>query len=413
MAFDKFFSAVTQGGSASGLTANLLFSSIDLPGSADLTSLSAEAESIVKFVRYRLGESAITTQIRSPQIYSAFEEANIEYAAFINSYQIKSNITQYYGLSRDFTNNDLTNKFGYGTLDYMKRLAQPFTSEARPAVGGTAPLRKAKISTNALQQEYNIYTDVVDTTTNLQLGTYLDSLSASRNAQLRDRVEFTHVYHYSPTTLYRFYDPYSSINLLSQDFQFESFNVETVFYVLPLWTDILRAQQLELSDRVRRSNYSWNMVGNTLRIYPPPTKTYTMYLDYRLREDPFNPGSSLSGDSSVTGISNLSNVPVTDIEYRSINSVGRRWIRQYTLAICMEIEGRIRSKYSSIPIPGSESISLDGPDLIQSGKEKQDQLKEELKELLESLTKTEVLRREQEAITQIFASVPSGAFLLG
>ena len=50
-----------------------------------------------------------------------------------------------------------------------------------------------------------------------------------------------------------------------------------------------------------------------------------------------------------------------------------------------EILGQVRSKFGSIPIP-NDSVTLNGPDLISQAREEQQNLKEELKELLDQLT---------------------------
>ena len=40
--------------------------------------------------------------------------------------------------------------------------------------------------------------------------------------------------------------------------------------------------------------------------------------------------------------------------YNQINDPGKQWIRKYTLALSKELLGGIRSKYSTVPIPGGE-----------------------------------------------------------
>jgi hypothetical protein len=51
-----------------------------------------------------------------------------------------------------------------------------------------------------------------------------------------------------------------------------------------------------------------------------------------------------------------------ELIYSNINHVGKRWIQKYTFALVKEMLGAVRSKFSSIPIPGSD-ITLDGSDL--------------------------------------------------
>ena len=74
-----------------------------------------------------------------------------------------------------------------------------------------------------------------------------------------------------------------------------------------------------------------------------------------------------------------------NLDYNKINSIGRQWIRQYTLALSMETLGRVRSKFGSIPVPGSD-VSLDGKDLISEGRSDKEKLVTSLKEMLETLT---------------------------
>ena len=114
------------------------------------------------------------------------------------------------------------------------------------------------------------------------------------------------------------------------------------------------------------------------------------------------------GDPSITGISSIHNVPTTDIDYMNLNSSGKRWVRQYTLAICMETLGRIRRKFSSVPIPNNE-ITLDGDALVQEGLEKQQELKDELKETLEAANNVELMKADAEiaqAVSDQYANIP-------
>ena len=57
--------------------------------------------------------------------------------------------------------------------------------------------------------------------------------------------------------------------------------------------------------------------------------------------------------------------------------------------------GLIRGKYTSIPIPGAEA-TLNGTDLVTQGREDRTALIEELKTLLQSMTRKDQLTQEQE-----------------
>jgi hypothetical protein len=106
--------------------------------------------------------------------------------------------------------------------------------------------------------------------------------------------------------------------------------------------------------------------------------------------DPLNPSFS---DSTVNGVSNPSQVPFTNVNFSAINQMGRQWIRQYTLALCMELLGIIRTKMKRIPIPGAD-LELNGPELMQQGREDKTKLRDQLRDLLSSLTYDKLLEIE-------------------
>ena len=100
-----------------------------------------------------------------------------------------------------------------------------------------------------------------------------------------------------------------------------------------------------------------------MRIFPIPTESSSVYVDYVLTEDRDNPlRTRYSGSSDDTVVSDYSNVNYDFMVYSNINDVGKQWIRKYTLALSKELLGIIRSKYGNIPIPNAE-VSLDGDTL--------------------------------------------------
>ena len=388
MAFDNFFTTLSQTAVNSDYRGVFATSASTVSLSANLSSLSAEGADIVKWIRYRMGEPKIVAEIDNVQIFSAFEESNIEYGATINRYQATNWLSNIYGLNRDFSSQNLTDKLPHNTLDYLMRLAAPFASEAN--VGGYQNERRAYCSFASTDQEKNLLTDFTDVSADTSVLSYITTLSAA-NIQVR------RVYHGPPATVYRYYDPYSSANVLSQEMNYESFSTESLFYVMPIYADVLRAGMLETNDTVRRSTFSYQVVGPKLRLYPQPVNTVRVYIDYTTEMDPYNPDfkNPEIGDPSITGITSIHNVPFSDINYKNINSTGKRWIRQYTLAISMETLGRIRRKYASIPIPNGE-VNLDGDALVGEGQEKQMALMDELKSDLEKVNNVELARGDAE-----------------
>jgi len=166
---------------------------------------------------------------------------------------------------------------------------------------------------------------------------------------------------------------------------------------------------LGMSQRVRRSNFSYKVMGTKLRVYPTPSvnsgSTKELYIRVGYNPDPMSPAFT---DNTIEGVSNLSNIPFGNLIYGRINSIGRQWARQYTLALSKELLGLIRSKFGSIPIPGAE-LTLNGADLIAQGREEQTELKTEIKEMLETMTYSAMLEDEAAAaenLTRILKMIP-------
>lgn len=311
-------------------------------------------------------------------------------------------------------------KFPRETLEYLLRRAEPYASEA--FVGGVSNSLRGYIPLTQDKQDYNIYEDMIipDGTNELTLSSfngdpaqkslfnpaYKDKLLPTATAT---KIKINEVFHFSPQAAYRFFDTTSAINYLNNQFSFESFTPETVFYVLPVFEDLLRAGQLDISNRVRRSNYSYRVQGQELRIFPRPTQSNPMnlFVKFSFPQDPFKPNLPYD-DDSIEGVSNLSNVPFDNVSYSGINQMSRQWIRQYTLALCKETLGLIRSKFSSVPIPGSD-VQLNGSDLISQGREDRQRLAESLSETLDKLTYQKLLETDaaqSESMMNILKRVP-------
>jgi hypothetical protein len=216
------------------------------------------------------------------------------------------------------------------------------------------------------------------------------------------------VFHFSPQAAYRFFDTTSAINYLNNAFSFESFTPETIFYVLPVFEDVLRAGMLDLSNRVRRSNYSYRVIGTKIRIFPTPTLNQTpnkLWIRIRYFSNPLGPDYT---DETINGVSNISNIPFGNITYSKVNSIGAQWIRQYTLALCMEQLGLIRSKFGTLPVPGG-TVTLNGSDLLGKGREDKKELVTKLREMLDTMTYDKLLETSAtraENLTKQLSKIP-------
>ena len=109
------------------------------------------------------------------------------------------------------------------------------------------------------------------------------------------------------------------------------------------------------------------------------------------RENPLF--TEYSGAADV--VSDFSNVPYDNMEYKFINDVGKQWIRKYGLALSKELLGIIRSKYGTIPIPNAET-TLDGETLRSEAQTEKEQLITELREMLEQTSRKALLEADKD-----------------
>jgi len=340
----------------------------------DDTEFQSDADKMVTFVKRKLGDDILSVELTKKQIFACFEESFFTYGQIVNEYQARSQLSTFLGTATGSMSGS-EQKFPRETLQFLERQAEPYAFEA--GVGGSYNSISGSIALEAGQQDYDIYKSLKDADGNLLYSSSLNTYSSKMKIQ--------EVFHFNPQAAYRFFDTTSAINYLNNEFSFESFTPETIFYVLPVFEDILRAGQMDVSHRVRRSNYSYKVIGTKIRIYPMPTGNQTnknLWIRVAFAPDPLNPSF---GDGTINGVSNLSNVPFGDLNYSRVNSIGKQWSRQYTLALCKELLGLVRSKFKTIPIPNTD-IQLDGDNLISQGREDKKELLDKLREMLESLT---------------------------
>lgn len=399
----------------------------------DDNHFQAEANSVVTFVKRKLGDDILSVELTNKQIWANLEEATLEYSKFINEHQSESYMSNIMGISTGSLEDNgklvgphgKEQQFPRETLEYLVRRAEPYAEQA--GSGRVFNTVSGSIALEQGRQDYDIYTEFKTLNSSGDLVTLFSDEYLSNGADGRldgdgnqipenttrltnaekGKLRIYEVFHFSPQAAYRFFDTTSAINYLNNQFAFESFTPETVFYVLPVFEDILRAGQLDISNRIRRSNYSYKINGTKIRIFPAPTQSNPQNLFLRVGF-PSNPFITPFDDSTITGVSNISNIPFGNIPYKQLNSMARQWIRQYCLALSRETLGLVRSKFSSVPIPGTD-LTMNGADLVSQGREDQEKLKTTLKETLEKMTYQKLLEadnNQSEQMMNILKRIP-------
>jgi len=372
----------------SGSTAGSFISGSSTPfGIYDSDSeFRTDAPKTATWVAKRLGYPIINIELDNEQIFTCFEESTSEYSAQVNQFNLRNNLDILRGQKKE--------SFG-GRANYSQtlvdgsylpttvRMSQQYGTLA--GVGGNTSIKKAYIELTPGKQKYDLMANAIDTETSSSFATLYTSGST---------VDVTRVFYEATPAIARFFDPYSvgaqgTLNLMSE-LGFGNFSPAAQFLMMPLYEDVLRMQQIEFNDHIRKSAHTFNIVDNKLEIFPIPTDVLTkIYFEYISRDEFEHDSQTIQSDS----LSDYSDIPYNFIQYSNINDVGKQWIRKYTLALSKELLGAIREKYSTIPIPDGE-VSLDGAALRAEAQVEKDELVKQLRENLEEMSRKNVMENK-------------------
>jgi len=369
---------------------------LDEPTPASLTAsvgyFEYDCEKSAEWAAKRLGYPIIDIEMIDVNFYACFEEAVNEYGAQVNQFNIRNNLLNLQGLSTA-DNPNITGKNVTGTgLPYIIQLSKGYGSEV--GVGGYVEIKKAPVQLSASVQTYDLQKII---------GEDIESGS---------RVEIRRVFHYPPPAFARIYDPFSmtgmSYSNVLNEMGFAGYSPATQFLMTPIFEDLLRGQAIEFNDMVRKSAYSFEVANNKLKIFPIPTHDHKIHIEYVVEKDKLSNASTFSSGSNYDVVSDYSNVPYQNVTYFKLNAVGKQWVKKYYLALCKELLGAIRQKYSTVPIPGGE-VTLDGAELRSEASTEKEALIAQLRENLEATSRKaqmEAKADETEKMTSIMKTVP-------
>tara|TARA_B100000965_G_scaffold401245_1_gene424678 strand:- start:1079 stop:2257 length:1179 start_codon:yes stop_codon:yes gene_type:complete len=360
-------------------------------------AFASESINVTKWVARRLGHPVMQLEFDSGSIYAMFEESVSEYSTHINNYNIRNWMWNSYAADTKST----ASLMGTGSFEPVTaHMGSAFVLSDQYGeainVGGDVPLYSGSVTLVNSQSVYDLDTAVPDD-------------------HLTNRIEVQRVFNYGPAAITRFYDPFAGSfeqRQMLDAFGFGNVAPAVSFIMRPISYDIARAQAIETNDKVRKSNYSFELVNNQLRVFPIPLSSDAgakIYFQYKLREDITNTTKTFTTGS----VTDPSNVPHKFLTYNEINAPGRQWIRKFTLALSKELLGIIRSKYQSLPLPNGD-VNMDGEQLKQEGREEKTQLLEELQTFLESVSLTQKAQNEAEeaeATSRVLARSPLGIYI--
>ena len=336
------------------------------------------ASAQVAYTYKRLGGDVLDIELKAENVYNHYEEACLEYSYIVNLHQARNTLGSALGGdtgSFDHQGNisgteNKSLKYPNFLFDYAFRVADSFSTEA--VVGGTERIYSASFDRVADQQDYDLQTIVSES----QSGAAWDGMD-------NKRIKIRQVYYVSPRQMWRFYGYYGGLNVVGDFYNYGMYADDTTFNVIPVWQNKLQAMAYEDHLYTRTSHYSYEIIDNRLRLYPPPDSVSPEKFWFRFTVQDHDPFATGSYDTGTNGINNLNTLPFENLPFENINSMGQQWIRKFSLALSKETLGQIRGKFgNSVPIPG-DNVNLNATELLSQAAAEQTALREELNKQLD------------------------------
>ena len=348
------------------------------------STFQGDAVKVAKFVGTRLGYPLMDVELQQAQMYACFEEAVTTYGNEVFQYKIREN---YLNLEGSTTGSSMNNQLTDPTLNRIIQISKHYGTEA--GVGGNVTRYTGSIALSQNKQNYDLDQWAVD-----------EGITGS--------IEVRKLFYEAPPAIQRYFDPYAGtgtgVQSLMSAFNFGSFSPGVNFMLMPTSFDILKTQAIEFNDQVRKSAFSFELVNNQLKLFPIPGSSGSLHFEYYKEIDK----GQINYDNSTNKITNVAEVPYSNPTYSHINSVGRQWIFNYTLALAKEVLGYVRGKYQTVPVPGSEA-TLNQADLLTDARAEKTALLTQLRDMLNATgrgAQLEAQAKEAEDVQNTLKSIP-------
>ena len=353
----------------------------------------SDADKFAIFASRRLGYPLVEIELQDLNFYAALEEAITTYGNEVYAYQIAENLLTLQGAPTTIPagNNQLVQP----NLSNVILLSNQYGTEA--GVGGTVTWHTGSIPLIPDVQNYD--------------------MKVWAEAQgIQGRIEIKRIFYEASPAITRYFDPYAGTGTgmmqMLDSFGWGSYSPAINFMLMPINYDLQKIQAIELNDQIRKSQYTFELVNNMLRIFPIPRGggIRELHFEYMILSEANYPYVDTQGQDIIT---NASNVPYDNPVYSQINSIGRSWVFEYALAIVKEILGYVRGKYTTVPIPGAE-VTLNQGDLIAAATSEKTALIERLRAYFDTTSRKTLLENKAaEAASQksILGDVPMVIFI--
>jgi len=351
------------------------------------TDFQIDAVKVAKFCAIRLGYPIENVELDSGSFFTAFEMATTVYGNELYAFLVRENLINFEGMDLNAAPSTFQNAVITPNFSNIIRVSEQYGSEA--GSGGNVNWYSGSIIMTASKQEYDLDEWAQD-----------QGISGSE-------LEVKRIFYQGvPASADYYYNGGIGIGAGWNSFfgglgGVAGYGIGNNFFVTPLSYTVQAIQEVELAEDILVGAYSFELINNKLKIFPVPGEAddgLNFWFEYVVKSERFTDSITTGSGAAGSGyISNVSNMPYNNPVYAQINSIGRSWIFEYTLAQTKEMLGYVRNKYSQIPIPGA-AVTLNGGDLIAAATSEKTALIDRLRAYFdETSRKARLERRKDEA----------------
>jgi hypothetical protein len=244
----------------------------------------SDADKFAKFAAQRMGYPLVEIELQDINFYTALEDAVTTYGNELYAYQVADNLLTFQGNS--LTIEAPNNKMVQETLANVVVLSNQYGTEA--GVGGKITYYSGSIRLNAGQQEYDMNEWAIS-----------QSISGG--------IEIKRIYYEAPPAIMRYFDPYAGTGTgmmsMLDSFGWGSYSPAINFMLMPINYDLQKIQAIEFNDQIRKSQYTFELVNNQLKIFPIPIVHYQeLWFQYVKLEETRQPYADISGSVITTAM---------------------------------------------------------------------------------------------------------------
>ena len=364
-----------------------------------------DANRVANFCALRLGYPIENVELQDINFWAGFEEATTIYGNELYAFQTRDNYLSLEGAS---TNVNVNTDIITPSMANIVRISQQYGEEA--GAGGNVTWYKGQLELQRGVQRY-------------------DLTKWAEDENIVGGIEIKNVFYQPPPAVSQLYSTtlmtgqgglggVPAAGLYGFGYGFAN------YLMMPTSFNMQNIQAIEMQNTVMLSNYTFNIVNNILTVFPIPGTGgfdigeedrgdlgYGHFLIFDFIKIQERLDSAFTDGTNK--INNTSDVPYVNPTYSKINSIGRSWIFEYTLALAKEMLGYTRNKYSQIPIPGAE-VTLNGDTLITSAQTSKEALILRLREYFDQTSRQALLERraaETVARVQEISQVPMPIYI--